>query len=51
MQWGIIQPEKKNEILPFATTGMDLESIVLSKISQRTTNTLRFHSCCNLRNK
>ena len=29
---------KKNEILPFATTWMDLESIVLSKISQRKTN-------------
>ena len=25
---------KKNEILPFATTGMDLESIMLSEISQ-----------------
>ena len=26
---------RKNEILPFATTWMDLEGIVLSEISQR----------------
>ena len=28
---------KKNEILPFATTWMDLEDIMLSEISQRKT--------------
>ena len=28
---------KKNEILPFATTWMDLEGIMLSEISQRKT--------------
>ena len=31
---------KKNDILPFATMGMDLESIMLSEIIQRKTNTL-----------
>ena len=35
---------KKNEILPFATTWMEVECIMLSKISQRKTNTIRFHS-------
>ena len=30
----------KNEILPFAITWMELESIILSEISQRKTNTL-----------
>ena len=30
----------KNEILPFVTTWMDLESIMLSEISQRKTNTI-----------
>ena len=35
---------KKNEILPFPTTWMDLEDIMLSEVSQRKTNTLRFHS-------
>ena len=30
----------KNEILPFATTWMDLETIVLSEISQRKTNSV-----------
>ena len=31
---GISLSHKKNEILPFATTWMDLEGIILSKISQ-----------------
>ena len=35
---------KKNEILPFAMMWMELESIMLSKISQRKTNTIGFHS-------
>ena len=31
---------KKNEILPCATTWMDLENILLGEISQRNTNTI-----------
>ena len=31
---------KRNEVLPLATTWMDLEGVRLSKISQRKTNTL-----------
>ena len=31
---------KKNEILLFATTWMDLENIMLSEVSQRMTNTI-----------
>ena len=31
---GILFTHKKNEILPFATIWMDLESIMLSEISQ-----------------
>ena len=34
---------KKNEVLPIAATWMDLEGIMLSEISQRKTNTVRFH--------
>ena len=34
---------KKNEILPFAGTWMDLEGIMLSEISQRKTHTIWFH--------
>ena len=30
----------RNKILPLATTQMDLESIMLSEISQRKTNTI-----------
>ena len=42
---------KKNEILPFATTWMELECIMLSEISQRKTNTNDFTHMWNLRNK
>ena len=31
---------KKNEIMPFAATQMDLESVILNGISQRKTNTV-----------
>ena len=31
---------KKNKLLPFATTWMDLEGIALSEVSQRKTNTV-----------
>ena len=34
----------KNGILPFATTEMKLESIMLSEINLSKTNTVRFHS-------
>ena len=34
----LLSHKKKNEILPFATTWMDLEGIMLSEINQRNTN-------------
>ena len=45
MMWYIYTMEyysaiKKNEILPFAATWMELESIKLSEISQRKTNVI-----------
>ena len=43
---------KKNEILSFATTWVDLDSITLSKISQRERHILYDFICMwNLRNK
>ena len=36
---------KKNEILPFVTTWIDLEGIMLSEISQKKTNTISCHVC------
>ena len=38
-----IQPLKTNKILPFAATWMDLESIMLSEVSQRKTNIVWYH--------
>ena len=35
---------QENEILPFAVMWMELESIILSKVSQRKTKTIWFHS-------
>ena len=34
---------KKDEIMPFLTTWMDLEIIVLSEISQRKTDIIPYH--------
>ena len=42
---------KKNEILPFATTWMELEGIKLSKISQRKTSITYFTHMMTLRDK
>ena len=33
----------KNKILPFTTTWMDIEGIMLSEIRQRKTNTIGYH--------
>ena len=38
-----ITKHKKNEILPFTMAWMDLESLMLSEISQGRTNTIWFH--------
>lgn len=34
-QWSIIQPQKKDEILPSETTWIDLEVIMLSEVRER----------------
>ena len=37
-QWNITQPFKKNEILSFAATRMDLETVIMSELSQTEKN-------------
>ena len=41
---------KKNEILPFAATRMDLEGIILNEITQRKTNAVWYTYMWNLKN-
>ena len=35
IQWKVTQSLKKNEIMPFAATWMELETIILSEVSQK----------------
>ena len=37
---GILLSHKKNKVLPFAATWMDLKNIILSEIRQRKINTV-----------
>ena len=41
VQWNIIQP-KKNEIMAFAVTCMNLKLIPLSEVNQRKTNIIQY---------
>ena len=34
-QWNTTQPEKKNEIMPFKATWVDLETLIVSEVSQK----------------
>ena len=36
---------KKNDIMPFIATWMKLETLILSEVSQKETNTTRYHLC------
>ena len=48
-QWNI--SHKKDEIIPFVTTWMDLEGIIISKISQRKTKLYDFTCVWNVKNQ
>ena len=46
---GILLSCKKNEIMPFAATWMDLQMIILSEVRKRKTNTIWYHFMWNLK--
>ena len=46
---GILLSHTKNDILPFAMIWMEPESVKLSKVSQRKTPTISFHSHVELK--
>ena len=48
---GVLLSHKKNEILLFAATQMDLEGIMLGEISQRKTNAVWYHLYVEFKNK
>ena len=39
----LLNYKKKNKIMPFAATWKQLEILILSEISQKKTNTIRYH--------
>ena len=46
---GILLNHKKNEIMPFASTWMDPQIIILSEVNQRKTNIKWYTYMCNLK--
>ena len=46
---GILLSHKNNEIVPFAATGMDLEIIILSEVSQTEKDIYHITYICNLK--
>ena len=48
IQWNIIHPQKRKENPPFATTWINLDSIMLSEISNTEKNQYRISLICRI---
>ena len=50
MWWNTTHPGKKNEALPFGTTWMNLEGVMLSEINQTEKDKYQYHMISHLWN-